>query len=246
MTQIRNRRFDRSASGRKVRPNAHGDRQRTRLSPIERQEQIVQAAIRFFADYGFSGSARDLAARIGIVHGLLYRYFPTKEALIERVYQEIFEGRWNPEWITTLKDRSRPLRERLIEVYVQYAHVIHTYEWSRMFQLAGIAGLDVNKRYRAFLRKEFIPLVISETRFALGLSGNGARELSDAEEDLMYFLHGGILYIGVRKWVYRLTIPKDVTPNIVRLVDVFLAGARELLMRQSALHNDPSKARGDS
>jgi hypothetical protein len=116
-------------------------------------------------------------------------------------------------------------------VYVDYARIIHTYEWSRIFQLAGFADLDVNRRYRAFLRKHLVPVVISETRFALGLSSDGRVELTEADEDLMYFLHGGILYMGIRKWVYRLPMPEDVTPNIIRLVDVFIGGAKELSTR---------------
>ena len=63
-----------------VRPRAPR-RRVARMAPKDREQQIVQAAIRFFAESGFSGSTRELAARIGVVHGLLFRYVPTKEAL---------------------------------------------------------------------------------------------------------------------------------------------------------------------
>src|SRR5437016_3491322 len=71
---------------------------RTRLNPHERERQIVQGAVNFFAEVGFSGQTRELAKRLGITQGLLYRYFPSKEALLDRVYQEVFEAKWNPEW----------------------------------------------------------------------------------------------------------------------------------------------------
>jgi AcrR family transcriptional regulator len=200
-----------------------------RMAPSEREEQIVQAAIRFFADNGFSGTARDLAARIGVVHGLLYRYFPTKEALLERVYQEVFEGRWNSDWLHVLSDRSQPLRTRLVRVYGEYAQVILTYEWLRIFLLSGLGGLSITDRYRAFITEHLYPVVISELRFALGLRGGSERSLSETEEDLMYCLHGSILFMGIRKWVHRLPVREDVTPNIERLVDIFLAGAEKLL-----------------
>ena len=47
----------------------------TRLSRAERERQIIQAAIRFFAEVGFAGRTRELAERAGITQPLLYRYF---------------------------------------------------------------------------------------------------------------------------------------------------------------------------
>lgn len=200
-------------------------RPRTRMAPAEREQQIVQAAIRFFADHGFSGTTRELAARIGVVHGLLYRYFPTKEALLERVYQEVFFGRLKPEWIDWLKDRSVPLRDRLVRFYTDYSTQVQTYEWVRIYFLAGIAGLDITNRYRALVRRQIIAVIVAEMRVALGLPGEADAPLSEAEEDLVYMLHGAVLFIGIRRWVYRSPMRR---PNIGRLVDVFLAGAREL------------------
>ena len=211
-----------------VRPRAPR-RRVARMAPKDREQQIVQAAIRFFAESGFSGSTRELAAPIGVVHGLLFRYFPTKEALLERVYEEVFVGRLKPEWLEWLQDRSVPVRERLIRFYTDYAEQVQTYEWVRIYLLAGLAGLDITNRYRALVRKRLIPLVVSETRVALGLPG-GSGELSDVEEDLVYVLHGGVLFLGIRKWVYRSPMR---SPNIPRLVDVFLAGARALLLPAS-------------
>lgn len=202
-------------------------RPRTRMAPAEREQQIIQAAIRFFADHGLSGTTRELAARIGVVHGLLYRYFPTKEALLERVYQEVFFGRLKDEWIEALKDRSVPLRERLVRFYTEYAEQLQTYEWVRIYLLAGIAGYDITNRYRALVRKQVVLVVVAETRAALGLPVDARAPLTEAEEDLIYVLHGGVLFIGIRRWVYRSPMRK---PNIGRLVDVYLAGARALLV----------------
>ncbi len=204
-------------------------RPRKRMAPEDREQQIVQAAMRFFADNGFSGTTRELAARIGVVHGLLYRYFPTKEALLERVYHEVFFKRLKPEWIEWLKDRSVPLRERLVRFYSDYADQVQTYEWVRIYLLAGIAGYDITTRYRALVRRQIIPVVVAETRAALGLRGGPHAPFSDVEEDLLYVLHGGVLFIGIRRWVYRSPMRR---PNIPRLVDVFLAGARELLVKR--------------
>src|ERR1700739_1778532 len=67
-----------------------------RLDPAEREAIIAREAVSFFAEHGVAGQTRELAKRLRITQPLLYRYFPSKEALIERVYQEVFVGRWKP------------------------------------------------------------------------------------------------------------------------------------------------------
>ena len=46
---------------------------RRRLAPEDREHEIVQSAISFFARHGFEGSTRDLAQRLGVSQSLLYR-----------------------------------------------------------------------------------------------------------------------------------------------------------------------------
>jgi AcrR family transcriptional regulator len=107
-----------------------------RMLPEDREQQIVEKAIEHFATHGFSGSTRELAKRIGVTQPLLYRYFPSKEALIDRVYNEIY--RWDPQWESLIADRSIPLQERLCTLYKAYSHVILQREWIRTFIFAGL------------------------------------------------------------------------------------------------------------
>src|SRR5713226_9202865 len=93
---------------------------RRRLAPEDREREIIEGSIRFFAEVGFDGGLRDLALRLGITHQNLFRYFPTKEALIERVYKEMYLSRWQPEWETVLRDPAKPLEARLIGFYESY------------------------------------------------------------------------------------------------------------------------------
>jgi AcrR family transcriptional regulator len=73
---------------------------------------------------GFEGSLRELAQRLGITHQNLFRYFPTKEALIDRVYQEVYLSRWQPEWESLLRQPKRPLESCLKDFYKAYMHAI--------------------------------------------------------------------------------------------------------------------------
>src|SRR5713101_2527438 len=92
--------------GREVDPpeKALPPKRRRRLDPEDREREIVDGAVTFFAEVGFDGGLRDLAKRLGMTHQNLFRYFPTKEVLIERVYKEVYLNRWQPEWEAVLHD----------------------------------------------------------------------------------------------------------------------------------------------
>lgn len=200
-----------------------GEKLRRRLPRNERERLIVDEAIRFFAEVGFEGQTRALAQRLGVTQPLLYRYFPDKEALIERVYQEVFEGGWDPAWDAVLADRSRPLADRLRELYRLYTLENFTYERVRLFMFAGLKDRAIASRYLAFLREHlFIPLA-REVRAAAGLDPNAP--LSEREIEAAAGLHGAIGYVGLRRWVYQTEVEVDVSEAIAVLIDAFVAGA---------------------
>lgn len=197
-----------------------------RLAPDQRAEQILKGAIRFFAAHGISGQTRELANELGISKGLLYRYFPSKEALIESVYQEVFLRRWSPAWQAALTDRNRPLIERLKAFYADYAKLPLEYEWGRIYLYAGLAGASINRRYvRLAIERIFKP-VIGELRHELGYPPLDRLEMTEPELELMWSLHGSIFYIGMRKWVYHVTAPSDIDGAIEQLVEGFYANAK--------------------
>ena len=60
----------------------------TRLDPAERREQILSATIRLVARDGFASvTLRDVAAEVGVVHGLIRHYFPTREQLVAAAFE---------------------------------------------------------------------------------------------------------------------------------------------------------------
>jgi AcrR family transcriptional regulator len=55
----------------------------------EKREAILEAALELFAERGFYGSAVPLVAeRAGVGTGTVYRYFESKEALVNALYQK--------------------------------------------------------------------------------------------------------------------------------------------------------------
>ncbi|WP_312513681.1 TetR/AcrR family transcriptional regulator [Massilia sp.] len=204
-----------------------------RLAREDREQLIVQKAIKYFATHGFSASTRELAREIGVSQPLLYRYFPSKEALADRVFQEVYLSRWNHEWEDLLRDRSRPLVERLTDFYRQYGRVILKSDWIRIFIFAGLTREGINNRYLARLRERIFDVVLAEMRREFRIPDPTPQQVED-EIEFIWGLHAAIFYIGVRKWIYGLQVPKDLDRVIDQKVHAFLDSAPSVLKRMRA------------
>lgn len=194
-----------------------------RLPPNERQMLIVEGAVSYFAEVGFEGQLRELATRLGITNALLFRYFATKDDLVERVYQQVYLGRWRPEWEDLLRDRSQPLEERLRKFYKNYLAMIYTYEWIRIFFFAGLRGVNINERYLQVLETRVVLPICEEIRHSYKFPDKLSIPITSVEKDAVWGLQGQILYISIRRFIYGQAI--DVPEAIVdAAVDVFISG----------------------
>jgi AcrR family transcriptional regulator len=205
---------------------------RKRLSTAERERQILAGAIRFFSDRGLDGQMRDLAKHIGVTHALLYHYFPTKQALIDRVYVELFEGLWKPEWEQILDDPQLDAPTKFSRFYVDYAQAILARDFVRILVFSGLSDRYIPDRFFELLRLRLFPRLISVTRRHCGVVSQAkpsAREL-----ELLMGLHGGIFYIGLRRWVYEQVVhgaeaAEHDAGHICDRVDSYLLSARQVL-----------------
>jgi AcrR family transcriptional regulator len=74
-------------------PTKDGGRGRPLRSDAARnRERLLETAAELFADQGLQASVDDVARRAGVGMGTLYRHFPTKEALISELLQELLRG----------------------------------------------------------------------------------------------------------------------------------------------------------
>jgi AcrR family transcriptional regulator len=202
---------------------------RRRLGPAERERQIVDGAVAFFAERGFEGQTRELAARLRITQPLLYRYFPSKQVLVERVYREVFLRRWDPAWDAILADGSLPLRERMRRLYRAYVPAICRYEWVRIFMFAGLRGFNINRRYLRLVRERIFVPICRALRAEHGLPPLERVPMTEGELEAFWQMHGGFYYLAIRKWIYHLPLPADLDGVIERGIDVFLGGAPGLM-----------------
>ncbi|ANN80630.1 TetR/AcrR family transcriptional regulator [Bordetella flabilis] len=212
-----------------------------RLRAEEREQQILHGAIRYFSEKGFAGHTRELSQRLGITQPLLYRYFKSKQDLIDKVYLHVFMGRWQPQWVTLLQDRAVPLAERLVRFYREYARATYQPEWIRIYMFAGLESSGLNRRYLQLLKKELLIPCCLELRDYCGVREDAP--VSEQEIEFYWTLHDGLFYTAIRETIYQSPMEVDFDDKVRYAVDNFLAGARAVYPRLIQEQHDAARAR---
>lgn len=172
-----------------------------RMSPEARREQLIEQAAEFFAEQGFDAGTRQLAQRLGVTQPLIYRYFASKDELINEVYRKVYVGQWQDAWTDDLRDRSRPMRDRLTAFYRSYAPAIFNRRWMRIFFFAGLKGLDINTRYLSLVADRLLLPIAEEMRAELAI--DSPAPISEQEREMVWLMHGTVFYQGIREHIYR-------------------------------------------
>lgn len=197
-----------------------------RLDAAAREQQIVDGAVQFFAERGFDGRTRELAVLLGVTQPLLYRYFPTKRSLIERVFREVYLRPFETDWSTLLTDRTKSLGDRLGSFYARYSQATYRYEWIRIYMFAGLMGEDLNKSYISMVEDKILRVICSELRHYCGLPRAEVIPISELELEHIWVLHGGLFYYAVRKYIYGARVSDDFPAIVRRAVATMLEGTK--------------------
>jgi AcrR family transcriptional regulator len=189
------------------------------MGAAERERQLLDGAIEFFSIHGFGGQLRDLAKSMGVTHTLLYHYFPTKQALIDRVYLEVFEGKWRSSWDDMLDDPKISVEDKFVRFYLEYVNTALSKEFVRILVFSGLTDHSITDRFFALLRKRLFPKLIRETRLHQGVISR--TQPNERELELLMGLHGGFFYVAMRRWIYVQDVyadkaQKDISEVMVR------------------------------
>lgn len=200
------------------------------MSADDRRLDIVCAAACLFAEHGFAATTRELAARLGVTQALLYKHFASKDDLVEAVFEHVYARRWTKDFDDIIGDRSRPLAERLLDVYAGYPAQDDGLSL-RLFLRAALDGYPIARRRGEALTGQILAPLVRELRHEEGLPALGRVALRTEERELAMMLHAAVVFLGIRTHVYRVARSED-RPVAVRLyVETFLAGARATIRR---------------
>lgn len=196
-----------------------------RLPPAERRAQILAKASDFFAEYGLTAQTRALATACGVAQRLLYRYFPSKSALLDEVYRETIVSPFKAVWLVQLRDRSRPIQQRLLDFYGNYYATVLTRKWMRLFLYASLAEARMAPDYISAIVFDLLETIVREAAHEQHVELPTDPALM---HEVGWTLHGAVSHLAIRRHLYAasLDIPEE---RILALhVHAFLAGFASL------------------
>ena len=172
-----------------------------RLPAGERRATILREASLFFAKEGFSASTRDLADRLGVRQALLYKYYDSKESLLQAIFDHVFADRLVMDWADVLKERSTPLGERLKAFYTRYTSDEDGI-CLRLFLRAALDGWPLPLELSKVLNDKLIAPLVEELRQLSALPDFTQVPLMEGERELVFGLHASILFYFMRREIY--------------------------------------------
>lgn len=207
------------------------DQKPMREASRKRAREIVAAAAEHFSEVGFAGSTREITKRAGVTQPLLYRYFPTKNDLIEAVYRTVYLESWNQDWDAALKDRTTPVRQRFETFYREYVHTAFNPIPLRLSYYAGLRDADINQWYNQLIEELILKHLVREHRVELGLPDEAY--VSAAQLEPAWQIHGGLLHYGWRKHILNLRVAPDVNQVISDNLDMYFCIADRVYAREN-------------
>ena len=193
-----------------------------RLSSSARKALILEAAMRFFAENGFSGTIREFADFMGVSSALIFRYFSTKEELIKAAYETLYIQQIDSNWIRLLSDRSTSIEQRLKAFYRSYMVVSDDYRWIRVALVTGLSNLPMVKEYLDSFMTPILDQMAKELHFAR--TGEELEKVNTEDRELLWHLHSSLVYFLIRKYVYRSTVASNTIRVMDRSIHHFLQG----------------------
>jgi AcrR family transcriptional regulator len=213
-----------------------------RLPPAQRKAMILARAAEFFAEYGLTAQTRALAEACGIAQRLLYRYFPSKAALLAEVYEAAIIAPFKAVWLIQLKDRSQPLEERLNTFYRNYVAAVLTRKWLRLFLYASLAEARMAPDYIQAIIMEMLETIVAEAAHEQRVTVPRDRALV---HEIGWVLHGAVSHFAIRRHLYDASQAIAEERVLALHIRAFLAGfAATMAQARSFGMARPRVARG--
>lgn len=208
-----------------------------RLHPEDRRAMFLFEAASLFAAQGFTASTSDLADRMGVRKTLLYKYFPSKEGLIEEVLKTFLNTSWLSYFSDIVADRTIPLKERLVASFTSMLE--NEQEKSlRLLIRSMLDGIELPHEFFSDFDKKLILPIIIELRHIHNLTDIGSLPLMDGERELAQGLYGSLFFYAIRRHIYKTQICDDQAALIKMYVEQFLTGTSTSLV---SIHQSNAK-----
>lgn len=181
-------------------------------------------------------STREICRPLGVTQPLLYRYFPSREALIDAALDRVFADLWDTDWPAVLDAGGRDLTARLTAFYAPYVTTT-TSAFMRLFMWCALSNYPVPQRFFVPLTNKILRPVVAALRAEASLPAFEHKPMMQGERELAMTLHTSIVFISIRRHIYRMALPDDLESLVALQVQTFVPGALAALAR---LHKLPA------
>lgn len=188
------------------------------------------------SERGLEVSTRDICKPIGVTQALLYRYFASREALIDAALEKVFAHLWSTDWAAHLEAARGDLTQRLTSFYTPYVTTT-TSSFMRLFMWSALSGYPAPQRFFVQLTNKILQSVVAAMRNEAGLPSIAEKPMMHGERELAMTLHTAIVFISIRKHIYQMALPEDVGGLVSMQVRAFVPGAVAEIAR---LHKLPA------
>lgn len=196
-----------------------------RLTSPERHRQILEAAVRHFAQHGFSGvKTKGIAKDCGVTEALLFHHFRSKKAL----YREILDSRMGPPARDIFPHFSRFGGDDAAFLRFVASNLLARMESEPLFtRLLLYSALEDNHLARSFVDRRVRKSLDYVARYLRLRHREGAFRRADPVIAARAFL-GTVVYHSLLTRLFRHPLPRRVTREalVSAWVDLFLHGIR--------------------
>jgi AcrR family transcriptional regulator len=145
-------------------------KKRVRLAPAVRKQLILEAALAEFSTQGFGATSTErIARRAGLSQAGLYAHFPSKDAILEALFNELLRPEW-PQWLPADAPFDDAAVDRLIDCWYARAGDPVLLSILRLLVAEGNRHPELLQRWRLNVMQPFFQL---EQRMIDTLSAHG-------------------------------------------------------------------------
>lgn len=198
------------------------------------RRRLYDAAIAMIGERGYEGATlRDVADRVGVSSALLYRYFPSKRAVVLALYGELSEafareavampeGRWRERFVYALELSLRVLGPHRVPLRALTPTMVSDSEDSIFAEETAFSRLRVQTVFEAAVR---------------GATDAPKQEVAPALGRLLYLGHLGVILW----WLLDRSPAQRATRGLVHLIRDILPSVA-LIMRLARIRRFVSSA----
>ncbi len=203
-----------------------------RFPADQRRKMMMEDAAEYFAKHGFDRSTRHIADEIGVTQGLIYFHFDSLEDFIQLTIEHQLGSLYQA---TNWNDATPSLEDSIVDYYCDFFEEMTETKF-RLFLMASLAGRkwstwDRDRASGSGLLEGFV----SRLRNDLGLPELESLPITDKERELVLSLHGAVVYLQMRRYVFKTAEISDITKRIRCTVSAFIEGAPA---KMRAIHRD--------